>query len=352
MKKVAVIGAGVMGLASARELANAGCEVTVFEKGQLFHKNGSSHGTSRIIRRAYADPYYCALMCEAYELWRELEVESGTELFVKTGLLIVGNDDAQFLRDTRKSLTENRIPFDSFSCIETVRRFPGFHLDFDESSLFEFDAGYLKSDKILKALARLCAVKGVTIHENTDVKLNDLADRYDEIVICAGSFVKQFVDLDCRVTLQHAAYFLRHDTTDFPSWIDANSMFYGIPDYGKGVKVAQHVTGQEVTPNSPHEIDKGEIKRIWEYAKMRFGNHVEVGDVLNCLYTVTPSEDFRIGKLDSRVPAYYLSPCSGHGFKFATFFGKLAAELVNGSKTLEDFPKFLSGTSNRQTTVE
>lgn len=341
MKKVAVVGAGVMGLAVARELAIAGCEVTGFERGSMFHKNGSSHGTSRIIRRAYADPYYSAIMGEAYELWQALEIESESELFVKSGLLIVGREDAQFLRETRHSLSQNRIPFDSFSAIDTMRKYPGFHLDFDETSLFEPNAGYLKADKVLEALFRSCINKQVVFVENTEVTIAELESKFDEIVVCAGSFIKQFVNIDCKITVQHAAYFERHDASNLPAWVDANTLFYGMPDYGKGVKVAQHVPGKEVDPEVQQEIDKGEIKRIWDYAKFRFGNHVQVGEALTCLYTVTPTEDFRIGRIDAKVPAYYLSPCSGHGFKFATWIGKLGADLVTGSKALEDFPKFI-----------
>ena len=53
--KVGVVGAGVMGLATARTLAQRGHEVTVYEQFELGHKRGSSHGTSRIFRLNYPD---------------------------------------------------------------------------------------------------------------------------------------------------------------------------------------------------------------------------------------------------------------------------------------------------------
>lgn len=48
--EVIVIGAGVMGLATARSLAQAGRDVLVLEQFAVGNERGSSHGTSRIFR--------------------------------------------------------------------------------------------------------------------------------------------------------------------------------------------------------------------------------------------------------------------------------------------------------------
>ena len=87
--KVAVVGAGVMGLATARALAQRGHEVTVYEQFELKHKRGSSHGTSRIFRLSYDEEYWIRLAQRAYELWRELERESGRTLLELDGLVDV-----------------------------------------------------------------------------------------------------------------------------------------------------------------------------------------------------------------------------------------------------------------------
>jgi len=71
--KVAVVGAGVMGLATARALAQRGHDVTVYEQFEVGHERGSSHGTSRIFRLSYDDEYWIRLAQRSYELWRELE---------------------------------------------------------------------------------------------------------------------------------------------------------------------------------------------------------------------------------------------------------------------------------------
>ena len=82
---VAVVGAGIMGSAAARELARSGHEVTLYEQFRLGHSRGSSHGRSRIVRLAYPELEFVELAREAFRGWRELEHESGLELLELSG---------------------------------------------------------------------------------------------------------------------------------------------------------------------------------------------------------------------------------------------------------------------------
>ncbi|MGH3054179.1 MAG: FAD-dependent oxidoreductase, partial [Gaiellaceae bacterium] len=71
--KVAVVGAGVMGCATAWALRERGAEVTVHEQFGLDHDRGSSHGRTRIFRVAYPDPSWIRFAQEAYAGWQELD---------------------------------------------------------------------------------------------------------------------------------------------------------------------------------------------------------------------------------------------------------------------------------------
>src|SRR5690242_9566909 len=71
--KVAVVGAGVMGCATAWALRERGAEVTVHEQFGLDHDRGSSHGRTRIFRVAYPEVEWVRLAQEAYAGWRDLD---------------------------------------------------------------------------------------------------------------------------------------------------------------------------------------------------------------------------------------------------------------------------------------
>src|SRR3954470_9696702 len=88
---VLVVGAGLMGAASAWSLARGGRSVAVVEQYEPRHARGSSHGSARIVRRGYGDALYTQLTGRAFELWREIEHESGAELLHMYGGLDFGS---------------------------------------------------------------------------------------------------------------------------------------------------------------------------------------------------------------------------------------------------------------------
>src|SRR5262245_17330109 len=75
---VIVLGVGGFGSGALFHLARRGARVLGIEQFGVAHDRGSSHGQTRIIRKAYFEhPDYVPLLERAYELWRELEQESG-----------------------------------------------------------------------------------------------------------------------------------------------------------------------------------------------------------------------------------------------------------------------------------
>ena len=81
---VIVIGAGVEGSATAYQLTKLAKEkrVALVEQFDAHHSRGSSHGGSRITRKAYPEEFYAAMMQEAYPLWEQLERESGRKIYI------------------------------------------------------------------------------------------------------------------------------------------------------------------------------------------------------------------------------------------------------------------------------
>ena len=91
---VIIAGLGAMGSAAAYHLAKAGERVLGIDRFHPPHDLGSSHGRTRIIREAYFEhSLYVPLIQRAYELWAELERESGRRLLLQTGGLMIGPPD-------------------------------------------------------------------------------------------------------------------------------------------------------------------------------------------------------------------------------------------------------------------
>ena len=91
---VIVAGLGAMGSAAAHQLAARGQRVLGLEQYTEAHDRGSSHGGSRIIRMTlYKERGYVRLLHRAFELWRQLERQSGESLLTITGGLAMGRPD-------------------------------------------------------------------------------------------------------------------------------------------------------------------------------------------------------------------------------------------------------------------
>ena len=65
--EVAVIGGGVMGLATAWELARRGLKPVVFDRFARGHHQGASHGATRNFNNAYDEEHYLDLLVRARE---------------------------------------------------------------------------------------------------------------------------------------------------------------------------------------------------------------------------------------------------------------------------------------------
>ncbi|MGE4001988.1 MAG: FAD-dependent oxidoreductase, partial [Planctomycetaceae bacterium] len=86
-----VLGLGGFGSAALFHLARRGLKVLGIERFGIAHDRGSSHGETRIIRKAYFEhPDYVPLLVRAYELWRELEETTGRSLYTESGLILAG----------------------------------------------------------------------------------------------------------------------------------------------------------------------------------------------------------------------------------------------------------------------
>jgi sarcosine oxidase len=323
--KVAIIGAGVMGLATGWALKRRGHEPVVYEQFTVGHPHGSSHGRSRIFRLAYAEPEYVRLAQESFDLWRELEAATGETVLELSGLVEVVRTLEE---STAETLELCGVAWERLDREEAERRYP-IHVPEGSFVVVQPEAGIARADVALRALA-----KDLDVRENTRVHPDDVDA--DAVVITAGSWVNELLDepLDVKTTRETLCYF-RPDTggRPVPSVVsfkpgDHTHDMYSLADPKHGLKVGAHHAGPEADPNVAGEPEPELIERItaWAGQTYRLADPDPVG-AETCMYTSTPDQSFI---LERRGRVVVGSPCSGHGFKFAPAIGERLAALATG----------------------
>jgi sarcosine oxidase len=160
MADVAIIGAGVMGLATARALSRAGRRVVVYEQFEPGHARGSSHGRSRVFRLAYGEPHWVRLAQEALAGWRQLEAEAGEPLLQLDGLIEIVTD---LERSSAATLQACGAAWQRLERDEVERRF-ALRLQPGTFAVLQPEAGIVLADRALAALGR-----GVEVRYGTRV---------------------------------------------------------------------------------------------------------------------------------------------------------------------------------------
>ncbi len=137
-----------MGSSIACELAERGHRVTVLEQFAAGHHRGSSHGSSRIVRLVYADPFFVRLALEARPLWDELQLLSDLPVFHQCGS--VDHGPREQLEPLAAALDSQGVAYEWLTPDAASQRWPG--LRFDECVLFQADGGVAHPDNALGLL--------------------------------------------------------------------------------------------------------------------------------------------------------------------------------------------------------
>lgn len=340
---VVVVGGGVIGAASAWNLAKRGHDVTLIEQFAPGHKNGASHGTSRIFRHAYADDYYVGLAARAYALWRELETSTDTELLTLTGAVDHGTPD--IVKPRVEALARAGLASEVLDPRDAQKRWAG--LKFDTTVLYHPDAGRLHADRSVAAFTEAAQALGATVEYGSPVRsitgaeVSTDAHTYsaDHIVVAAGAWTQKVasshVELPGLVTTQEQpAHFLPTVDADWPSFIHhpgaelQDEGIYGLQGE-EGVKIGEHGTGPVVDPDTRDFTPRPDgVERLRTYARAWLpGVDADSAEPLTCLYTTTPDSNFIVDRKGNLTIA---GGFSGHGFKFAPAVGELVADLVDG----------------------
>lgn len=365
MHDVIVIGLGGMGSAAAYHLAARGQRVLGLDRFTAPHDRGSSHGGSRIIRQAYHEhPKYVPLVQRAYELWEQLERDSGADILHFTGGLNVGPPGSSVVEGTLCSAREHDLAHQVLSSSDLRRRFPAFHPRPDDKAIFELRAGYLRPEAAIEAHLQLAQKHGAQLQfeepvqswsasPTGGVQVKTPRTTYDaeRLVIAPGAWAPDVLadlGIPFDVRRQVMCWFKPSRHLEVPIYIydvDGHDIFYGFPAVGDvdgGMKAAMHTAGERCTADTmdrrTSEKDAGVIRR--HLATFLPDLNGPLLKASACPYTLTPDEHFVIAAHPDHEQVIVSAGFSGHGFKFTPVVGEILADLSTSGTTKQPIDFF------------
>ncbi|KAB5550336.1 hypothetical protein PHYPO_G00052620 [Pangasianodon hypophthalmus] len=365
-----VIGAGIQGSFTTYHLAKNNKNTLLLEQFVLPHSRGSSHGQTRIIRKAYEEDFYTHMMEESYELWAQLEEEAGLKLYRRTGLLLMGPENGKDFQLIKNSVQRNKVPTVVLERHEFSQHIPNVNLTSGDAAIVETTAGVLYADRALRAAQMVFQSHGGVIKDGEkviNIKPGDLITvttdsgtyQAKNLVITAGPWAKTLLSLTglqlpLQVVRINVCYWKEKVpgsysiSNRFPCFIqmqpkEAEHDIYGLPsnEYPGLMKVCYHM-GSETEPDErDRQTDRRDVDALSSYISRCFPGLVPVPAVVeSCMYTVTPDNNFVLDCHPTYSNIAIGAGFSGHGFKFAPVVGKVLCELSMGQNPSYDLSPF------------
>ena len=364
---VIVVGVGGMGSAALYQLAARGKRVLGLERFDIPHTMGSSHGVTRIIRLAYYEhPSYVDLLRRSYQLWREIQTEVNEQLLYITGSIDAGPPGSWVFEGAWRSAREHDLPHEILTGSEMRRRFPGYNLPADTLALLQPEGGFLLPERCVVNYAQAAMARGAELHGRErvlgwdpyygGVKVTTDRGVYtaDKLVITAGAWAGHLVP-----ELRHLAVperqvlawlaceqpeLFHRDRFPVFNLLVEEGRYYGFPTFQiPGFKFGRYHHFEEVVdPEDWNREPTPEDERILrDFASRYFPRGA--GPMLTmaaCMFTNTPDRHFILDLHPEHKQVVIASPCSGHGFKFASVIGEVVADLAERGQTRHNIELF------------
>lgn len=367
-----------MGSAAAYHLARRGQRVLGLEQFTPAHSLGSSHGSSRLIRKL-EDPRYVPLAQRAYELWHELERKSEEALLLVTGGLFLGSAGCPMLTDAQAAADEWGLAHEFLPAAEIHRRFPTLVPGDDTVALFEPTAGVLRPELAVATHLRLAGAAGADLHfaepvkgwsvtsgEGVTVVTEAATYRAERLVVCPGPWAPSLLgDIGVPLVTQRLVetWFQPEGGVEpflpdrHPFWLwDVGSgghrrgfpgFIYGAPAIDGpdgGVKLS-HVSEQPCRAETvDRAVTTAEAQEAASLLQPRLG--VRLGPVIRatvCMWTNTPDHHFVLATHPRHQEVVVAGGCSGRAFKFLPVIGEILADLAIDGKTAHSIDLFEPG---------
>ncbi|MEA3101391.1 N-methyl-L-tryptophan oxidase [Caballeronia mineralivorans] len=377
---VIVVGLGAMGAAALYQLAKDGAKAVGIDRYVPPHVQGSSHGDTRVTRLAVGEgPAYIPLVRRSHLIWRELEAQSGEDLFEQCGVLVMTSSGAptlhhgvaDFTARTTELARQHGIAHEVLTASQIRMRFPQFGPIRDDAiGYFEPEGGFVRPERCIAAQLNAARELGAVLVTDATVrsirsegatvriKAGDRAFVADKVIVCAGMWSASLLGEPfstllkvCRQKLfwfkLEAPSIFPEDSPSFilthgPSETDACYGFPPIPGEGSMKIATEQYSGLHSLDALDRNVSEAEAEEM-------FRSHVlgQIAGVTSdlvkasvCAYTVTPDHNFIIDEHPTLANVTVVSACSGHGFKHSAAIGEAVAQRCLRGQSQIDLSAF------------
>ena len=360
-----VVGAGIAGASTALALRRAGLEVRLIEQSQPGHAGAASGGEHRILRCSHgSDELYTDWARQARLGWLELAAQTGRELFVQNGAVMLAREGHTGWEDaSAATLAAQGIPHFRSDARELAVRLPRANLAGIAYGLWEPEAGFVYAKRATRATVEQFVREGGRLERGrvaTDARerpqLDGVPLAADVIVIATGGWTSTLFPRHLRrlieVVRQNVIMVAPppgddgYDASRAPCWIDHGNGAYGIPAAG-GYGFKAVLIWRQLAIDLDHSdrlVDASSIARTRRYLATRFPGmeHApitgcSVGQIAN-----TPDTHFVIDRHPEHEDIVLVAGDSGHLFKHGPVLGRFVAELALRRRDTD--PRFRLGT--------
>ena len=242
------------------------------------------------------------------------------------------------------------IPCERLSVADAARRYPSFRGDDLEFVLFEPEAGVVRAQRAVQALAARAAAHGATIVRGRASPGGDgavLVGGSDpvtgDVVVwaCGGWLAGLFGDLVPLAVTRQELLFVDGGPAwrepGVPSWVDYDRAMYGTADLDSlGVKAALDVEGPQLDPDAELDAEPAAEPAVRAYLRDRFPalEHAPLTEVRACRYELTPDSNFIAARHPDDERVWLVGGGSGHGFKHGPAMAERVAAAIAGGEPL------------------
>lgn len=366
---LAIIGLGINGSLLALEAAERGLRTIAFEQHLSPHHYGSSHGGSRLFRRATLESEdYLDLATVAETKWWRLSEEAVSPLVERTGTLIAVASDAtqsvhhgvdNLARRARQCADRQGIEYEWLGGRTARGRFGVPFMDGDDV-YYEPGALAIRPEIAVHHAIAAAAHKGAVIRQHTSVASIQSSpkghtvtlENGDElevplVAVAAGGWSRllpgapggarfitpQVVALMPPGFYRHSPAFVRTSARD--------GLFYVVPSLGGMNELAKvGIEQDDYVIKDPDQFDRKQFlarmtPRLLAAVQQAGGAPADVVGYDVCLYSM--NDDSRLlvygNDVPSRSTILSMATCSGHGFKYAPAFAEGIIDIIRGRET-------------------